>query len=159
VIFEREDVATASPIGILFDGANLWVSDVTVGMLLKLDSSGAIVQNVTVGAAPQLPVCDGSDIWVPNRFSPSVSVVRAWDGMVRATLTGDGLNSPRQAAFDGQRVLVTNSNWNNLSMWNAADLTPIGSFPAGSLTTPYGACSDGIKFWVTLSTANQLARV
>jgi DNA-binding beta-propeller fold protein YncE len=49
-----------SPFGILFDGASLWVSDIGVGMLRKLDSSGAIVQNVTVGRFPTLPVFDGS---------------------------------------------------------------------------------------------------
>jgi len=78
--------------------------------------------------------------------------------MVLATLTGNGLNDPHQAAFDGQRVLVTNGAGFSVSMWNAADLTPIGSFDAGVLTVPYGACSDGINFWVTLLNADALAR-
>ena len=36
----------------------------------------------------------------------SVSVVRASNGAVLATLTGNGLSNPMVAAFDGQRVLV-----------------------------------------------------
>ena len=127
-------------------------------MLRKLDSSGAIVQSVPVGLHPQFPVFDGSNIWVPNLISQSVSVVRARDGMVLATLTGNGLNSPAEAAFDGQRVLVTNPNGNSVSMWNAADLTPLGSFPTGGVPAPFGACSDGINFWITLHGAGQLAR-
>jgi len=147
-----------SPRGILFDGANLWVTDRVAGMLRKLDSSGAVVQNVTVGNSPHFPVFDGSNIWVPNSDSSSVSVVRARDGIVLATLTGNGLNVPVQAAFDGKRVLVTNFNGNSVSLWNAADLTPIGSFPAGTGTLPYGACFDGINFWVTLLGTDQVAR-
>jgi DNA-binding beta-propeller fold protein YncE len=118
--------------------------------LSKVNSSGAVVQNVTVGDFPNLPVFDGSNIWVPNNGGQSVSVVRARDGMVLATLTGNGLSGPFQAAFDGQRVLVTNFTGNSVSMWNAADLTPIGSFYMGNQTEPIGACSDGINFWVTL---------
>jgi hypothetical protein len=78
--------------------------------------------------------------------------------MLLATLIGNGLSSPFQAAFDGQRVLVTNDFWTNVSMWNASDLTPIGSFSTGVQTDPFGACSDGINFWITLEHANQLAR-
>jgi len=78
----------SGPSGILFDGANLWVTDNT--QLRKVDSSGAVVQNVAVGANPRLPVFDGSNIWVPNQSDSSVSVVRARDGMVLATLTGNG---------------------------------------------------------------------
>jgi len=146
------------PGGILFDGASLWVTDNWDAQLRKVDSRGAVVQNVTVGSNPTGPVFDGSNIWVPNRSSGSVSVVRARDGMVLATLTGNGLNGPVQAAFDGQRVLVTNFDGISVSMWNATDLTPLGSFPTGAGTFPYGACSDGINFWITLEGTNQLAR-
>jgi Repeat of unknown function (DUF6923) len=149
----------SQPNGILFDGADLWVTDnlpgARFGVLRKLDSSGAVVQNVTVGDNPFLPVFDGSNIWVPNLGGASVSVVRARDGMVLATLTGNGLNSPKQAAFDGQRVLVTDVG---VSMWNATDLTPIGSFTAGVQTIPLGACSDGINFWIALLGPGELAR-
>jgi len=134
--------------GILFDGANLWVSDQTDGTLKKLDSSGAILQTVPVGGSPQFPVFDGSNIWVPNRLDNSLTVVRVRDGQVLATLTGNGLNAPFGAAFDGQRILVTNSLGSSVSLWKAADLSPIGSFLTGGI--PERACSDGINFWITL---------
>jgi hypothetical protein len=148
-----------SPIGILFDGTNIWVTD---GTLKRLDANGNVIQSVPVGQSPQFPVFDGSNIWVPNHTSASVTVVRARDGMVLATLTGNGVYTPTQAAFDGQRILVTNINVGSLSLWKAADLTPIGSIPAPntapSSTAPFGACSDGINFWITLQGTNQLAR-
>jgi 6-phosphogluconolactonase len=103
-------------------------------------------------------VFDGSNIWVPNDFANSVTVVRARDGAVLATLTGNGLNAPNQIAFDGQFILVTNSSGDSVSLWKAADLTPVGSFATGTNTVPSGACSDGINFWITLGLSNQLAR-
>jgi len=74
------------------------------------------------------------------------------------TLSGNGLNGPNQAAFDDQRILVTNNSGNSVSLWKAAHLTPIGAFSTGSGTNPTGACSDGTYFWITLQNTSQLAR-
>ena len=144
--------------GALYDGANVWVTDLIAGTLLKLDSAGAILQTVTVGSSPRFPAFDGANVWVPNANSNSVSVVRASNGAVLQTLTGNGLNFPIAAAFDGQRVLVTNNSGDSVSLWKAADLTTLGSFQTGTDTFPFGACSDGINFWITLQGPGKLAR-
>jgi hypothetical protein len=95
--------------GILYDGANIWVTESGApGYLKKLNASGAVIITVTVGNDPRIPTYDGTNIWVPNIGSHSVSVVRPSDGLVLATLTGNGLSAPLAAAFDGQRILVTN---------------------------------------------------
>ena len=150
----------SEPAGALFDGAGMWVTDQDLNQLLRLGPTGAILQTITVGSGPSFPVFDGTNIWVPNNVSNSISVVRASTGAVLRTLTGNGLNSPWASAFDGQRVLVTNigSGADNVSLWKAADLTPIGSFTTGSFTTPFGACSDGIHFWIALDAGHTLAR-
>jgi DNA-binding beta-propeller fold protein YncE len=147
-----------SPYGALFDGANVWVTDNLAGTLLKLDASGAILQTVTVQSMPRLPVYDGTNIWVPNLGSSSVSVVRASTGAVLQTLTGNGLDAPVGTAFDGQRVLVTNATGNSVSLWKAADLTTLGTFPLGVNAQPLGACSDGVNFWIALSGSNEIVR-
>jgi DNA-binding beta-propeller fold protein YncE len=147
-----------SPIGVVYDGASVWVTDFNPPRLFKLDSAGAILQTVTVGFQPRYPVYDGTNIWVPNEGSDTITVVRAGSGVILQTLTGNGLNGPLAAAFDGQRVLVTNLLGDSVSLWKAADLTPLGFFPTGTNTKPVGACSDGIDFWITLSTVNQIAR-
>ena len=141
-----------SPTGILNDAANVWVTDQTAGTLLKLDSVGVILQTVTVGASPLFPVFDGANIWVPNRNSDTVSVVRVATGAVLATLTGNGIGGPASAAFDGERVLVTQVPGKAVSLWKAADLTPLGSV---SPVTP-SARSGGLNFWSAFS--RQLAR-
>jgi len=45
-----------------------------------------------------------------------------------------------------------------VSIWKAADLTPIGSVSTGTSTGPLNACSDGVYFWIALADVNKLAR-
>ena len=143
--------------GIVFDGANMWVADFA-GKLLKLDGSGAVLQTVTVGSTPEAPLFDGTNIWVSNDSSDSVSIVRAATGAVLATLTGNGLNAPTGAAFDGERVLVVNGGGDSVSLFKAADFSFLGTFGTGAGTNPIYACSDGVNFWITLSGVAKLAR-
>src|SRR5262245_53638537 len=74
----------------VFAGSNVWVTDAvpaasrpspslpngtsSPGTLVKLNAAGAILQSVTVGFTPQIPAFDGSNIWVPNNGSASVTV-------------------------------------------------------------------------------------
>jgi hypothetical protein len=147
-----------NPFGILYDGVNMWVTDTGASKLFKLDTNGAVIQMANAGNTQQNPVFDGTNIWVPS-FNPSaVTVVRASTGVVLATLTGNGLNIPITAAFDGERILVTNLNGNSVSLWKAADLTPLGTIATGAGTGPFGACSDGLNFWITLNGTEKLAR-
>src|SRR5262249_9439228 len=143
--------------GILYDGANIWVTDRNKGELLKLDSAGAVLQTVTLASFVNHPVFDGANIWVPDEFTVSVYVVRASTGAVLTTLTGNGMLSlPTEAAFDGQRILVTDPGANRVSLWKAADFTPLGFVATGASTGPLGVCSDGIHFWVSLYDASEL---
>jgi hypothetical protein len=136
------------PSGILYDGANIWVTDTQAGTLSKLNDDGSVAQTVPVGVGPEFPTFDGVNIWVPAD-SGVVTVVRAATGEIIAQLTGNGLFGPFAAAYDGQRILVTNFFGNSVSLWNAADLAPIGSYPMPG--GPIGVCSDGIDFFVTLN--------
>ena len=143
--------------GALYDGSSVWLTDLSTNRLERLDPAGAIVQTVTVGTNPSFPLFDGGSIWVPNYGSDSLTVVRASTGAILATLTGNGLHHPNRVAFDGERILVTSSgDPQGVTLWKAADLTPIGSFLTNGI--PTGACSDGVQFWITLAAANKIAR-
>jgi DNA-binding beta-propeller fold protein YncE len=148
------------PYGVIYDGANIWVTDSGDDKLKKLDSNGTIILSVDMGTDPLLPAFDGTNIWVPNQTSHSVTVVRATgalSGTVLATLTGNGLDDPHQAAFDGERIMIANLN-DSVSLWKASDLTPIGTFSTGANTLPSGVCSDGLNFWITLFLTGKVAR-
>lgn len=150
------------PVGIVFDGRYLWVTDAGDNTLKKVNLSGQIYQTIPVGNSPYFPVLDGENIWVPNFGSNSVTVVRtqgALEGTIIATLTG--LNAPAQAAFDGERILVTNYDGNSASLFYASSLLPVDDAPFGffgSGTRPFGVCSDGVDFWITLFGSNKLLR-
>jgi hypothetical protein len=149
------------PFGILYDGAHIWVTDYFAGTLLKLDPAGAILQTVSVGAIPESPVFDGTNIWVPNYADNSITVVQANSGNVVATITSDAsnqLNGPTGASFDGERILITNGNGNTVTLFKAADLSFIANVSVGSYTNPQNPCSDGINFWVPLNQAGSLLR-
>src|SRR6185369_3651630 len=138
--------------GIVYDGANIWVTDQGDNKLKKLDSNGNVLISIDVGISPTNPIFDGANIWVPNYASNSVTVVRATgatSGTVLATLGGNGLSGPISAAFDGERILVGNNTNSSVSLWKASDLTPIDNVPMGAQVG--GACSDGLNFWITLS--------
>src|SRR5262249_53297594 len=87
-----------------FDGTNIWVTNSNLGTLLKLNSTGGILQTVTLSAGPGFPVYDGTNLWVP--VTGALWVVRPATGAVLATLTGNGLGDRLAAAFDGQRGLA-----------------------------------------------------
>jgi DNA-binding beta-propeller fold protein YncE len=148
----------SQPSGILFDGANLWVTDYGDASLKRVDTTtGAVLQTIALSGAVQHPVFDGANLWVPCAAIPGVPdslyVVRgvgALTGTVLAQLTGNGLNGAFQAAFDGERICVTNANAQSVSLWKASDLSPITSVEIDYLTSHYsrGVCSDGITFFV-----------
>ncbi len=146
------------PFGMVFDGTSMWTTDLGANLLDKLDASGHIVQKISTGAGPAFPVFDGANIWVPNSIDSTVTVVQASTGAIVASIGSSfGLDAPATAAFDGVRILITNQNSDTATLFKAADLSLIGnvSLPGA---TPYGACSDGLNFWVTLNGAGALAR-
>jgi hypothetical protein len=60
------DQGYSSPYGIIFDGVNIWVADITTGLFYRLNSAAAILQTVTVGSGVGWPVFDGQNIWLPS---------------------------------------------------------------------------------------------
>ena len=65
-----------------------------------------------------------------NRAQGAVFVVRGADreSCRDSPCRTLGMDSPTQAAFDGQRILVTDASGYGVSLWNAADLSPSDRF-------------------------------
>jgi hypothetical protein len=154
--FSFQSVTTGfnAPYGALYDGAHIWITDNGANTLLELDSAGNILKTVAVGSHPQFPVFDGTNIWVPNEGDTTITVVQASSGNVVATI--GGLNNPFALTFDGERILATNLGTSTVAVFKAADLTLIATAQILGGDGPYGACSDGINFWITTSKGNLL---
>ena len=139
------------PSDILWDGANLWVADMGDNRLKRVSTSnGVVLQSIAVGDARSL-MFDGTNIWVSDFGGDSIKVVRAVGnlrGTVLATLTGNGMDGPTSLAFDGERVLVCNSQNNRLSLFKATDFTPLGNLLLTNYN-PIRACSDGQTFFIS----------
>jgi len=131
---------------LIFDGTNMWF---VAGDALRLDASGNVLQTVPLSGGDSFGAFDGANLWLAG--VSVMDVVRASTGAIVATLPANGLTTPRGVAFDGERILVTNYFGNSVSLWRAADLTPLGSFDTGDSSQPFGACSDGTNFWIALS--------
>jgi hypothetical protein len=143
----------SSPRGILYDGANIWVTDYTASTLLRLEVFGTILQTVTVGMGPEQPAFDGENIWVPNSGGNSITVVQASTGNAVATISADATNllsNPTAATFDGERILITNQGNASVTVFKAADLSFIANVSTGTGTEPFDPCSDGTNFWIPL---------
>ena len=62
------------PIGVAFDGANMWVANEGSGNVTKLRASdGKLLGTFSVGSCPYGVAFDGANIWVTNFCSDSVS--------------------------------------------------------------------------------------
>ncbi len=140
------------PVGLVYDGTQMWVTDYGADTLLPVAQNGTIGTPVAVGAGPEQPAFDGENIWVPNSLDNSITVVQASTGKVVATIVSDGTNKlsgPEQASFDGERILVTNHGPKpGITIFKAADLSVITS--AAFVVAPYGVCSDGKHFWLEI---------
>jgi hypothetical protein len=151
----------SQPRGILFDGANLWVTDSGDNSLKRVDTTtGAVLQTIALSGTVKHPVFDGTNLWIPS--GDRVFVVRAVGGLagtvplgtLLATLMGNGLNGAFQAAFDGERICVTNASTHSVSLWKATDLSPIASVNIGLTYNSRGVCSDGVTFFIGLHTVS-----
>jgi len=92
------------PTGVVFDGADMWVSNVGDGTVTKLRANdGTSLGTFAVGNFPMGMVFDGANIWVAQNGSSSVTKLRASDGTMLGTYTvGSG---PEVLAFDGGQYM------------------------------------------------------
>ena len=152
------DFATGiTPIGVAFDGANMWVTNSGSATVTKLRASdGANLGTFAVGTQPQGVAFDGANIWAANTGGDTVTKLRASDGVcVGGACTfavGDG---PVGVAFDGANIWVANFNSNTVTKLRASDGACVGTCTFAVGTNPFGVAFDGANIWVAnYSSAN-----
>src|SRR5438445_9026441 len=87
------------PIGIAFDGADVWVSNQYGASVTELRANdGTNLGTFSVGSGPTGIAFDGANIWTANSFGSDVTKLRASDGKVLGTFPVG--QAPMYLAFD-----------------------------------------------------------
>lgn len=109
----------------------------------------------TVGFQPYGVAFDGTNIWVTNSGSVSITKLRASDGTVVGTYAVGFI--PRGVAFDGSNIWVANSGGDSVTKLRASDGTVLGTYAVGFY--PYGVAFDGVNIWVTNSGSDNITKI
>src|SRR5450432_878233 len=116
-----------NPLGLAFDGANIWVALPLTNSVAKLQASdGTILGTFPAGESPRHLVFDGANIWVTDSGHDSVTELRANDGALLGTFHVGG--SPTGITFDGANIWVTNQEEDTVTKLRASDGARLGTF-------------------------------
>ena len=103
----------------------------------------------TYPMAPPLALAfDGTNIWVANSQSTTVTELSASTGAVLGTYTVG--TQPFGVAFDGANIWVTSGGNGTVTELSASTGAVVGTYPAGNL--PLGVAFDGTNIWVVNQT-------
>jgi collagen type VII alpha len=112
-------------------------------------------QNYAVGGTPETVAFDGTNVWVANGASNTVTKLLASSGaVVGSYAVGSG---PLGVAFDGVNIWVTNFYSNTVTELLASTGAVVGTFAVGS--GPEGAAFDGTNIWVANSNASTVTKL
>lgn len=113
-------------------------------------------QTYPVTSNPYGVAFDGTNIWVANLYTGTVTKVLASSGAVVGTYpVGPGASS---LAFDGTNIWVTNpSSSGTVIKVLASTGAVVGSYPVGNF--PQGVAFDGTNIWVTNDGSNSVTKL
>jgi hypothetical protein len=136
------------PIGIAFDGTDMWVTQLTANQVAQVALDGTIVQLYSVGAEPAAIVCGGGYVWSANQADGSVSRITPGGGVTQFTgLTTSTGTGAQYMAYDGTNVWISAGNVitvlapSGLSQAYTAGTGPIAFEDVG------GIAFDGAHMW------------
>jgi len=94
------------PLGMAFDGANIWTANYGEGSVTKLRASdGKKLGTFELGGVPTGVTFDGANIWESDSGGDTVTELRASDGKKLRTFNLGP--APAFMAFDGANIWVT----------------------------------------------------
>ncbi len=137
----------SAPVGIAFDGANIWVTNGS-GVTKLRASDGANLGTFGLAFPPFAVAFDGANIWVTN--GESVTKLQASDGAPLGTFNVG--ESAFGIAFDGANMWVVSVGMDvsYLTKLRTSDGANLGIFPVIAPTG--GIAFDGANIWVGTTT-------
>ena len=137
----------ATPTGLAFDGANIWVANTNSNNVTKLRASdGANLGTFPAGAQSLAawPSTAPTSGWSTVPGPTTVTKLRASDGANLGTFAVG--SQPAAVTFDGANIWVANSGSGDVTKLRASDGTNLGTFAVGSY--PAALAFDGANIWV-----------
>ena len=123
--------------------------------LLRWEDCNKVSATVAVGSGPSDIVFDGTNIWVGNIGSDTVSKIDPIANNVIATVAvGD---RPLGIEFDGTNIWVVNNGSNTVSKIDPIANNVIATVAVGD--TPAGIVFDGTNIWVANRDQNFLSKI
>ena len=108
-----------------------------------------------VGSRPSGVSYDGTNVWVANTDSDTVTKLRASDGAVLGTFAVG--SHPVGVTVDRANVWVVNGQSDNVTKLRGSDGTVLGTYAVGS--HPEGIAFDGTNMWVTNSASDNVTQL
>jgi hypothetical protein len=148
-----------NPVGITFDGANLWTSNFGTGpgtgSISKASPIGAASTTYLTGFSQPLGILfDGSSLWVTDRGDNTLKRVDINDGSVLETTSLGANTNPSKMVFDGTNLWVPCYGTNELLVVRATGGlrgTVLARLTGNGLSGPIQAGFDGERILVTNS--------
>jgi len=152
--FDSFPTSGSFPIGIVFDGTNMWVANLFSDSVSVYAPDGSLSATYTgTGSQPIGMAFDGSNVWTTNRGDGSVSIITSGGVISNYSI---GASAPQAICWDGTNMWVPSNDGNLIQV------TPSGSFTAFNLfpgDQPIGIAFDNTNLWVTLLAAGAVAEV
>jgi YVTN family beta-propeller protein len=114
---------------VITDNSTGATTTLTVGYPIVSIASGS----VSVGSGPLYATLVGTNLYVPNQNSNSVSVINTLTNTVTATIPVQGI--PEFSTLVGTNLYVSNSGSSTVSVVNTLNNSVITTIPVGSLPT------------------------
>jgi hypothetical protein len=156
-----------SPIGIVFDGTHLWITNNDGNSVTEITTTGSHVQTLSAATygfnQPRAIGFDGTHLWVVNSAGGSdgegsLTEINPNGSLVKTIDNSDGgydFDFPSAIAFSGSYLWVTNQLGNSVTMMHPdGSLNEVCSAPDYTLNHPDAIAFDGTNLWVTNNVAS-----
>lgn len=149
--------AGTSPLGLLFDGTNVWVSNLGSSNVTKIDAdTGNVVGTYATGNTPGGMAFDGTYLWIVSGAANTITKLVAATGQPAPGSPLTVASDPSGIVFDGDSIWVADFTGNQL-----VDIDPATNAVTNVPLTagPNSLAFDGTHVWATLTLADQVVKV
>ncbi len=144
------------------DGRKLYIGNFDSGSISVIDrETGATKIVPTANGTEGIDVSpDGAEVWVANRFGPTISILDAAADSVVATIATSG-GSPSKLKFqpDGKQVWVSHHLGTTVTVFDPGIRMEIDSVAVGERPLALAFNEDGSRLYVSRTRADEIVEI